>query len=81
MPEAWSQASNGAPGKGFIAAIIGALASYPLTALAALAVGVIEAFASFFASNYKEVVVFTLIIPVLLWLSLSHGHADAEDES
>jgi branched-chain amino acid transport system permease protein len=67
--------------KGFIAAIIGALASYPLTALAALAVGVIEAFASFFASNYKEVVVFTLIIPVLLWLSLSHGHADAEDES
>ena len=46
-------------------------------ALAALAVGVIEAFASFFASNYKEVVVFTLIIPVLLYLSLAHGHADS----
>ena len=66
--------------KGFIAAIIGALASYPATAAAALAIGVIEAFASFFASNYKEVIVFTLIIPVLLWLSLTPGHADAEEE-
>ena len=67
--------------KGFIAAIIGALASYPLTALAALAVGLIEAFASFFASNYKEVIVFTLIIPVLMWLSLAHGHVDSEEET
>ena len=67
--------------KGFIAAIIGALVSYPVTALAAVIVGIIEAFASFYASNYKEVVVFTLIIPVLLWLSFSHGPADAEEET
>ena len=66
--------------KGFIAAIIGALASYPVTALAALGIGIIESFASFFASNFKEVIVFTLIVPVLLWLSLAHGHADAEEE-
>ncbi len=65
--------------KGFIAAIIGALASYPVTALAALAVGIIESLASFFASNFKEAIVFTLIIPVLLWLSLAHGPADAEE--
>jgi branched-chain amino acid transport system permease protein len=29
----------------------------------------LESFASFYASAYKEVIVFTLILPVLLWLS------------
>ena len=53
--------------KGFVAAIFGALASYPITAIAAIAVGIIEAFASFHVSNYKEVIVFLLIVPVLLW--------------
>ena len=52
--------------KGFVAAIIGGLVSYPLTALAALLVGGVEAFSSFYASNFKEVIVFTLIIPVLV---------------
>jgi branched-chain amino acid transport system permease protein len=65
--------------KGFIAAIIGSLASYPLTALAAIGVGLVEAFASFHASYLKEVIVFTLIIPVLIWLSFAHGHTDEED--
>ena len=51
--------------KGFIAAIIGGLVSYPLTAIAALVVGTVEAFSSFYASNFKEVIVFTLILPVL----------------
>src|SRR5262249_15280799 len=49
--------------KGFIAAIIGGLVSYPLTAVAALVVGIVEAFSSFYASNYKEVIVFMLLIP------------------
>ena len=56
--------------KGFTAAIIGGLASYPVAALAALAVGVLESFSSFWASAFKEVIVFTAIIPVLLWRSL-----------
>jgi branched-chain amino acid transport system permease protein len=47
--------------KGFVAAIIGGLASYPLTAAAALLVGLVESFASFFASGMKEIVVFMLI--------------------
>jgi ABC-type branched-subunit amino acid transport system permease subunit len=49
--------------KGFVAAIIGGLVSYPLTAAAALLVGGVEAFSSFYASNYKEVIVFTLDHP------------------
>lgn len=65
--------------KGFIAAIIGSLASYPLTIIAALVVGIAESFASFFASQYKEVIVFTLIIPVLVWLSLSSHHVEEEE--
>ncbi len=57
--------------KGFIAAIIGGLVSYPLTAAAALVVGSVEAFSSFYASNFKEVIVFFLIIPVLVLRSLA----------
>ncbi|MDO8775644.1 MAG: branched-chain amino acid ABC transporter permease [Burkholderiaceae bacterium] len=64
--------------KGFVAAVIGGLASYPGAALGALAVGIIEAFGSFWASAFKEVIVFTLILPVLLWRSLKGGHSDEE---
>lgn len=64
--------------KGFIAAVIGGLASYPAAALGALLVGVIEAFGSFWASSFKEVIVFTLILPVLFWRSVKGGHSDEE---
>jgi len=57
--------------KGFVAAVMGGLGSYPLAAAGALAVGVLESFAGFWASAYQNVIVFTLLIPVLLWLSLS----------
>jgi branched-chain amino acid transport system permease protein len=65
--------------KGFVGAIIGGLASYPLAALGAVLVGLLESFSSFYASAFKEVIVFTLIIPVLLWRSL-HTHVGGEDE-
>jgi branched-chain amino acid transport system permease protein len=64
--------------KGFVAAIIGGLVSYPVAAVGAVLVGLMEAFASFWASAYKEVIVFSLIIPVLLWRSLSHPQSDDE---
>jgi branched-chain amino acid transport system permease protein len=65
--------------KGFVGAIIGGLVSYPLAAAGALLVGMIEAYSSFWASGFKEVIVFTLIIPVLLWRSLATHHHE-EDE-
>jgi len=65
--------------KGFVGAIIGGLASYPLAAAGALLVGLLEAFASYWASGYKEVIVFTLIIPVLLWRSLTTHHHEEEE--
>ncbi|MGZ8259978.1 MAG: branched-chain amino acid ABC transporter permease [Caldimonas sp.] len=65
--------------KGFVAAIFGGLASYPAAALGAMLVGVLESFSSFFASAFKEVIVFTVVLPVLAWLSLKHGHDDEEE--
>ena len=64
--------------KGFVAAVAGALISYPVAAIAALGLGLIESFSSFFASAYKEAIVFTSILPVLLWLSLEHRRAGGE---
>ena len=66
--------------KGFVAAIFGGLASYPAAALGALFVGVLESFSSFYASAFKEVIVFTLIIPVLLWRSFQRGQHDEEED-
>jgi len=65
--------------KGFVGAIIGGLVSYPLAAAGAVLVGLLESFSSFYASAFKEVIVFTLIIPVLLWRSLMTHHHE-EDE-
>jgi branched-chain amino acid transport system permease protein len=45
----------------------------------ALFVGVVESFGSFWASAFKEVIVFTLVLPVLLVRSLTDRHG-AEDQ-
>jgi branched-chain amino acid transport system permease protein len=65
--------------KGFVGAIIGGLASYPLAAAGAVLVGLLESGASFWASALKDVIAFTLIIPVLLWLSLTQPHSADEE--
>lgn len=65
--------------KGFVGAIFGGLVSYPIAAAGALFVGILEAFSSFWASAYKEVIVFTLIIPVLLWRSFGSHHIEDEE--
>lgn len=64
--------------KGFVAAVFAGLASYPGAALGALLVGLLESFSSFWASAFKEVIVFTFILPVLLWRSLRDPHKDEE---
>jgi branched-chain amino acid transport system permease protein len=65
--------------KGFVAAIVGGLVSYPLAAYAAVLVGIVEAFASFWASSFKEIIVFMIIIPVLLVRSLTATHTEDEE--
>jgi branched-chain amino acid transport system permease protein len=65
--------------KGFVGAIVGGMASYPIAAAGALLVGLLESFSSFWASAFKEVIVFTLIIPVLVWRSLTAHHVEEEE--
>lgn len=60
--------------KGFVAAIVAGFASFPGAVFSALMLGVIEAFAAFWASSFKEVIVFGVVIPVLFWRSLSNPH-------
>lgn len=64
--------------KGFVAAVVAGLSSYPGALVGALFVGVIEAFGSFWASAFKEVIVFTVILPVLLVRSLYGAHTDED---
>ena len=51
----------------------------PLTVAGALIVGLLESFSSFWASAFKEVIVLTLIIPVLWWRSLHSHHVEDEE--
>lgn len=66
--------------KAFVAAIIGGLVSYPMTAIGALAVGVVESFASFWSGAFKDVIVFSLLIPVLMLRSYLTVHSEEEDD-
>jgi branched-chain amino acid transport system permease protein len=66
--------------KAFVGAIIGGLTSYPIAALGAVFVGLLESYASFWNSSLKEVVVFGLLVPVLLVRSISLGHHEEEAE-
>jgi branched-chain amino acid transport system permease protein len=56
--------------KGFVAAILGGLVSYPVALLGALLVGLFESLTSFYASAYKEALVFLLLVPALFLQSL-----------
>jgi branched-chain amino acid transport system permease protein len=60
--------------KGFVAAVFAGLTSFPLALAGAVGVGLIESFGSFWASSFKEVIVFTAILPVLLWRSFIDKH-------
>ena len=66
--------------KGFIAAIIGGLVSYPATTVGAILVGLLESYAAFWSSAFKEVLVFGALIPVLIWQSLRAGGVEEEIE-
>jgi len=62
--------------KGFVAAVFAGLSSYPLALVGATLVGLLESFGSFWASAFKEVIVFASILPVLLWRSLRDPHGE-----
>ena len=66
--------------KGGLGAIVGGFASYPLAGVGSLIVAGTEAYSSYWVSAYKDVIVFTLIIPILLWRSMATFHFEEEGE-
>ena len=66
--------------KGFGGAIIGGLVSYPLTAVAAILVGIVEAFSSLMPAISRKAIVFTLILPVLVLRSLAAPAVEEEKD-
>ena len=65
--------------KAFVGAIIGGLVSYPATAIGAILVGLLESYAAFWDSAFKEVLVFSALIPILIWRSLMSGTGVEEE--
>jgi branched-chain amino acid transport system permease protein len=64
---------------GFVALARGWGTTAPALA-GALLLGQLESFSSFWASAFKEVLVFTLIIPVLWWRSMHSVHVEEDEE-
>lgn len=66
--------------KAFVGAVVGGLASYPMAAVGAILIGILESFASFWSSTLKESIVFAALIPILVWRSFLHGSHESEEE-
>lgn len=64
--------------KAFVGAIIGGMVSFPVTAIGSAFVGLLESFAAFQSSAFKEVIVFSILIPVLLWRSYTFVHVEED---
>jgi branched-chain amino acid transport system permease protein len=65
--------------KGFVAAIVGGIVSYPLSVLGAFGVGLLQSFGAFWSSAYVEVIVFMMLFPVLVIRSLRHPQLEEEE--
>jgi branched-chain amino acid transport system permease protein len=66
--------------KAVLGAICGALLSYPLAIVGSIGVGILEAYAAFWASAFTEAVVFCSLIPILLWLSIRSAPSEEGQE-
>ncbi len=69
--------------KGFIGSVVGGFVSYPLAAVGAIIIGLVESFGSFYSSALKDAIVFAAIIPIVLWRWLyvaSHDTEEHEEE-
>lgn len=65
--------------KAFIGVVCAGMVSFPAAVAGALLVGVLDAFAAFYASSIRDVIVFAALIPILIWRSLSSHHSEFEE--
>jgi branched-chain amino acid transport system permease protein len=59
--------------KGFVGGAMGGLIDYPLSLVGVMIVGSLESTSAYVASAYRDVLVFSLLIPILLWRSARQG--------
>ena len=64
--------------KGFVGAAMGGLVNYPLSVVGVMIVGMLESFASFLSSSYRDALVFALVIPIMLWRN-RHAQEDLDE--
>lgn len=65
--------------KGFVGGALGGLVEYPLAIAGVLGLGIFEAFGAYYASAYRDALVFGLLIPILLWRNYSSPPQDAHE--
>jgi branched-chain amino acid transport system permease protein len=58
--------------KGFVGGAMGGLIDYPLSLAGVMIVGSLESTSAYVVSAYRDVLVFSLLIPILLWRSARH---------
>ncbi len=59
--------------KGFVGGALGGLANYPLSLVGVMVVGALESTSAFIASAFRDTIVFSLLIPILLWRNTRHA--------
>jgi branched-chain amino acid transport system permease protein len=64
--------------KAFVGATFGGLVTYPLALAGVAVVGVLDSFAAYAASGYRDAIVFMLVIPIMLWRSGRSGQWDGD---
>lgn len=65
--------------KGFVGCAVGGLASFPLAALGSLLIGLLDSFSSFYASAFKDSIVFALLVPLLVYMSVTRISGRGEE--
>jgi branched-chain amino acid transport system permease protein len=65
--------------KGFVGCVVGGLASFPLAALGSLLIGLLDSFSSFYASAFKDSIVFALLVPLLVYMSVTRISGRGEE--
>lgn len=59
--------------KGFVGGALGGLVNYPLSLAGVMVVGGLESSSAYFVSAFRDTLVFSILIPILLWRNARHA--------
>lgn len=64
--------------KGFIGVVAAGMTSFPIAVLSSIFIGIVDAFAAFYTSTLRDIIVFSVLIPILFVRSVTHKEFDEE---